>query len=98
MYHLKVKEDGTTSCAIIDETTKIFFLSSGNFINSILITFRDVASFSNVVGFYNISRASSSQQPKIDVQVINLNDFLGTKSSPLDFPPKLFTMFTFMLF
>jgi hypothetical protein len=73
-------------------------LSSCNFIDFILIAFHDVASFSNVVGFCNISSAFSSQQPTIDVQVINLNDFLCTKSSPIDFLPELFGIDASVLF
>jgi len=65
-------------------------LFSHNPIDFTPIVLHDVASFNNVVGFCNISNAFGSQQPTINVQVFTLSDSLSIKSSPLDFPPKLF--------
>jgi hypothetical protein len=48
-----------------------------------------VAPSSNATGFCNISNAFSGQQPTIDVLIINLIDYLRTKSSPFGFLPKL---------
>jgi len=49
-----------------------------------------MASSSNATWFCNISNVFSSQQPTIDVLVMNLIDSLCTKSSPLGFPLELF--------
>jgi hypothetical protein len=89
VYHFNVQEDGTTSCATTNETTKkkLFYY---NHDYSTLIVLGDVASSSNVAKFDNFYSAFDNQQPKIDVPIINLTYFLGTKSSPLGFPPKLF--------
>ncbi len=67
-----------------------YFLFSYNHDDSTLIVLGDVVSSSNVARFNNISSAFDNQQPKIDVPIINLTNSLGTKSSPLSFPLKLF--------
>jgi hypothetical protein len=97
MYHPKVQEDGTTSCAIIMKLQK-YFLFSYNFIDCIPIAIHDVASFGNVVWFCNISSAFHNQQPTINVQVINLSDFLSRKSFPQNYPLELFRIDAFFCF
>ncbi len=66
MYHFKVQEDGTTSCALQMKLQK-YFLFSHNHDDSTLIALGDVVSSNNVARFDNISSVSNSQQPKIDV-------------------------------
>ncbi len=83
MHHLRVQEDCTTSCVVVDETTKVF-LSSRNPSNFTPISLGDVASSSNITRLCGNSNASSNQQhTKIDVLVINLIYFPSTTSTPL---------------
>jgi predicted lactoylglutathione lyase len=74
VYHLRVQEKDTTSCATIDETIEIFLLSSHNFDNYTLIAFGDVVSSNNVAGLCSIFNASNNQLPIIDDPIINLVD------------------------
>ncbi len=86
MHHLKVQEDGTTSCVTANEVAK-YFLSFRNPIDSTPITLNNVASFSNDVRLCGISSAFGNQQHiEIFMLVINLVYFPKTKSAPLGFP------------
>ncbi len=83
MHHLRVQEDCTTSCVVVDEATKVFFVAMQPF-NFTPIALSDVASFSNVTRLCGNSNSSSNQQhTKIDVLVINLTDSPSTTSTPL---------------
>jgi hypothetical protein len=75
-----------------------YFLFSCNHDDSTLIALGDVVSSNNVARFGNISSVFDSQQPKIDVPIINLTTSLSTKSSPLSSPPKLFGIDAHILF
>jgi hypothetical protein len=75
-----------------------YFLFSCNHDYSTPIALGDVVSSNNVVEFNNISSASSNQQPKIDVPIINSIYFLCIESSPLGSPLELFGIDARILF
>jgi hypothetical protein len=77
-----------------------YFLFYCNHDDYTLIALGDVVSSNNVARFDNIYSAFDNQQPKIDVPIINLIYFLGTKSSPLGFLQnylELMHLFCFLL-